>query len=74
MHNEFTYIIHPPTDDDRFFVAFCAEVPEANGQGETREAAIQNLREGIELILDYRREQSLSGLPADAEQGMMSVG
>lgn len=74
MHNEFTYIIHPPMEDDPGYAAFCVEVPEASGQGDTREAALDNLREGIEMVLEYRREQGLRGLPAEVEQGMLSVG
>lgn len=73
MHNEFTYIIHPPTEDDPGYAAFRAKVPEDSCQGETREAALASLREGIEMVLAYRREQGLPGLPAEVKQGMLSV-
>jgi len=63
MHNEFTAIIEKDGD---WFVAFCPEVPGANGQGRTREEARANLGEAIALILEDRREDALRGVPADA--------
>ena len=53
MRNEFTAILER---DGPWFIAYCAEVPGANGQGKTREECLANLREAIRLILDYRRE------------------
>ena len=71
MRNEFTAII---AQDGDWFVAYCAEVPGANGQGRTREESLANLREAITLILEHRREESLRGLPPDAEQEPVVVG
>lgn len=56
MHNEFTAIVE---QDGPWHIAYCAEVPGANGQGKSREECLASLREAISLILDYRREQSL---------------
>lgn len=55
MHNEFTAIIER---DGPWYVAYCAEVPGANGQGKTREECLQNLREAIALMLEYRLRAS----------------
>ena len=63
MHNEFTAIVER---DEPWYVAYCAEVPGANGQGRTREECLANLREAIALILEHRREESLRALPPDA--------
>ena len=63
MHNEFTAIIE---QDEEWFVAFSPEIPGANGQGRTAEAARQNLGEAIALILEDRREDGLRGVPEDA--------
>jgi hypothetical protein len=52
MRNEFTAIVE---QDGPWFVAYCAEVPGANGQGKTREECLANLREAIALVLDHRR-------------------
>ncbi len=71
MRNEFTAIIER---DGPWFIAYCAEVPGANGQGASREECLSNLREGIALILDHRREESTRALPSDAKQELVVVG
>jgi predicted RNase H-like HicB family nuclease len=53
MRNEFTAIVE---QDGPWFVAYCAEVPGANGQARTQEECLANLREAIALILQHRRE------------------
>ena len=71
MRNEFTAIVER---DGPWYVAYCAEVPGANGQGKTREECLANLRQAIALILEHRREESLRALPADARQELVVVG
>ena len=66
MRSEFTAVIEKG-DDPRFFVAFCPEVPEANGQGETREGALDDLRAAIALCLDIRRDEKLREATDEAE-------
>ena len=56
MRNEFTTIIER---DGRWYIAYCPEVPGANGQGLTKEECLQSLREGIALILEDRRDDVL---------------
>ena len=56
MRNEFTAIIER---DGPWYVAYCPEVPGANGQGETPEECTANLQEAIALVLEHRREESL---------------
>ena len=56
MENEFTAIIERDGD---WFVAYCAELPAANGQGRTKKAAIADLGEAIKLLLEDRREDTL---------------
>ena len=58
MHNEFTAIIEKDGD---WYVAYCPEIPGANGQNTTREEARASLAEAIALILTDRREDSLRG-------------
>lgn len=62
MRNEFTAIVE---QDDSGFIAYCAEVPGANGQGDTHEECMANLREAVALMLAYRRDSQL-GLPDPA--------
>ncbi|MCC6394119.1 MAG: type II toxin-antitoxin system HicB family antitoxin [Bryobacterales bacterium] len=71
MHNEFTAIVE---EDGPWYIAYCAEVPGANGQGRSREECLENLREAIILILEQRREDSLRAMPPDAEQELLIVG
>jgi predicted RNase H-like HicB family nuclease len=70
MRNEFTAIVER---DGPWFIAYCAEVPGANGQGETREKCIANLREAISLMLDYRREETLRSVPPEALRELVVV-
>jgi predicted RNase H-like HicB family nuclease len=74
MHHQFTYIVEPPEEDDPWYLAFCPEIPEANGQGKTEQEAIDSLRGSIELILQHRREEGLRGVPASAKRGMVEFG
>ena len=60
MRNEFTAIIER---DGEWLVAYCAEVPGANGQGRTIAEAREDLAEAIALILADRREDALRGVP-----------
>jgi predicted RNase H-like HicB family nuclease len=64
VHNEFTAIVER---DGEWYISYCAEVPGANGQGRTREECIVNLKEAIAMILEYRREETLRSIPADAK-------
>jgi predicted RNase H-like HicB family nuclease len=63
MRNEFTAIIER---DEDWYIAYCPEIPEANGQGRTPEEARASLAAAIALILEDRREDALRGVPSDA--------
>lgn len=63
MHNEFTAIIE---QDDDWYIAYCPEIPGANGQGRTVEECRNSLSQAIALILEDRREDALRGVPQDA--------
>ena len=71
MRNEFTAIIE---QDEGWFIAYCPEVPGANGQGKTKDEAVQSLAAAIELILEQRREEGLRGVPAGAIRQTVTVG
>ena len=59
MHNEFTAIIEK---DDDWYIAYCPEVPGANGQGRTIEECKASLADAITIILEDRREDGIHGL------------
>jgi predicted RNase H-like HicB family nuclease len=70
MHNEFTAIVEYA---DEWYVAYCAEIPGANGQGKTRDEALASLRDAVALILEDRREDGLRGVPEDADRTVVTV-
>ena len=70
MHNEFTAIIER---DGEWYVAYCAEVPGANGQGRTAAEAREDLAAAIALVLEDRREDALRGVPPEAIRETVTV-
>ena len=71
MHNEFTAVIER---DGEWFVAWCPEIPEANGQGKSVEECRLSLSQAISLVLDDRREDALRGVPPNALQELVTIG
>lgn len=63
MNGEFTAIIEK---DEDWYIAYCPEIPGANGQGRTIEECRASLAEAIALILEDRREDALRGIPPEA--------
>ncbi|MBI4690513.1 MAG: type II toxin-antitoxin system HicB family antitoxin [Nitrospirae bacterium] len=50
---------------EKYYIGYCLEIPEANGQGETLEECKKNLIEAIKLILEDRKEGILKYLDKD---------
>ncbi len=63
MRNEFTAIIE---QEGEWYIAYCPEIPGANGQGHTVQETLHSLAEAISLILEERRADALRGIPAEA--------
>ena len=59
--------------DGAWYIAYCPEIPGANGQGHTKDEARESLAAAIALILQDRREDALRGLPDDAERETVTV-
>ena len=70
MQNEFTGVVE---QDREWFIAYCPEIPGANGQGKTKEEALESLSKGIALILEDRREDGLRGVPPGAIRETVTV-
>lgn len=70
MENQFTAIYER---DEEWYIAYCPEVPGANGQGETKEECRQSLADAIALILHDRREDGLKGMPPEAIRETITV-
>jgi predicted RNase H-like HicB family nuclease len=52
-----TAIVHRGEPDEGGFWATCLEVPGANGQGETKEECLADLKNAIQLLLETEREE-----------------
>jgi predicted RNase H-like HicB family nuclease len=59
--------------EDGYVVAECPVIPGCISQGKTREEALQNIREAIELCLENRASEGWD-LPDDYEIVQVSVG
>ncbi|MBI5774234.1 MAG: type II toxin-antitoxin system HicB family antitoxin [Verrucomicrobia bacterium] len=51
--------------EGEWFVGFCPEVPEANGQGRTTEECAQSLKDAVLLLMEDRREDARRKLAGD---------
>ncbi len=70
MQHEFTAVYE---QDGDWLVAYCPEIPGANGQGRNKEEARASLADAIVLILEDRRDDGLRGVPPDAERETIKV-
>ncbi len=52
---EYTVIIRKAPDG--FYIGSCPLVPEARAQGKTYEECLANMREVLQLCLEYRKER-----------------
>jgi predicted RNase H-like HicB family nuclease len=68
----FTAVIHKGEPTEGGFWATCLEVPGANGQGETREACLEDLAAAIKLLLEIERDEAFRQDPA-AEEAVVAV-
>ncbi|MCZ6825625.1 MAG: type II toxin-antitoxin system HicB family antitoxin [Gemmatimonadetes bacterium] len=71
MKHEFTAIFERDGD---WYIAYCPEIPGANGQGRTKEEARQSLADALALILEDRRQDSLRGVPDGVERETVTLG
>ncbi len=70
MRHEFTAVYERDGD---WVVAYCPEVPGANGQGATKDEARESLAAAIALVIEDRREDALRGVPPEAERETIVV-
>lgn len=60
MHTEFTAIFER---DGEWYIAYCPEIPGANGQGRTKAETQASLAEAIALILEDRYSEAVLASP-----------
>ena len=58
------------TDEDGVWITECSSIPGCVSQGETKDEALANIKEAIELCLEVRAEQ---GLPLTVETRLVEV-
>ncbi len=51
---QYTVVIRQAPDN--YFIASCPLIPEAHAQGKTHEECLANIKEVLELCIDYRKE------------------
>ena len=54
---KFTAVLYQGLPEEGGFWATCLEVPGANGQGETREECLADLKNAIKILLETEREE-----------------
>ena len=54
---QLTAIGHRGEPEEGGFWATCLEVPGANGQGETKEECLADLKDAVQLLLETEREE-----------------
>lgn len=64
---QFTAIVHPGEPDEGGYWATCLEVPGANGQGETKDECLADLKEAVKLLLETGRELAFKEDPTAEE-------
>ena len=67
---DYTIVIRKAPDG--FYIASCPMVPEARAQGETHEECLANIKEVLELCLEYRRERG-EEIPREIDTEKVSV-
>jgi predicted RNase H-like HicB family nuclease len=55
---QFTAIVHQGDAAEGGYWATCLELPGANGQGETKEQCLADLRDAIALLMEVQREEA----------------
>jgi predicted RNase H-like HicB family nuclease len=58
-----TALLHDcSADGETGYAASCIEFPEANGQGESAEECLEDLRAAVHAVLEYRRQKAAASL------------
>ena len=57
---------------DGFYIASCPIIPEARAQGETYEECLANIKEVLELCIDFRKEQG-EDIPQEIDARQVTV-
>ena len=64
MHYNFTAIFEK---GEKYYIGYCMEIPEANGQGESIEECKQSLIEAIKLVIEDQKNDIMASVPRGVE-------
>jgi predicted RNase H-like HicB family nuclease len=67
---EYTIVIRKAPDG--FYIAACPLIPEAHAQGATYEECLANIKEVLELCLEYRKERG-EEIPEETETRKVTI-
>ncbi|HRR96050.1 MAG TPA: type II toxin-antitoxin system HicB family antitoxin [Candidatus Ratteibacteria bacterium] len=58
---------------EKYYIGYCLEIPEANGQGRTLKECKESLIEAIKLVIKTREEEGLLNIPEDAVRETLEI-
>ena len=67
---EYTVIVRKAPDG--YYIAGCPTIPEARAQGKTHEECLANIREVLELCLQYRKERG-EEIPSETDTEKVTI-
>jgi predicted RNase H-like HicB family nuclease len=65
-----TFTVTLDRDEDGYWIVECPSIPGCFSQGDTREEAIENIKDAIKLCLEARAER---GMPLTVETSQVEV-
>ncbi len=65
-----TFTVTLDRDEDGYWVVECPSIPGCFSQGDTREEAIENIKDAIKLCLEVRADR---GMPLTVETSQVEV-
>ncbi|OGO07130.1 MAG: hypothetical protein A2Y92_04865 [Chloroflexi bacterium RBG_13_57_8] len=68
---EYTIVLRKAPDG--YYIAGCPAIPEARAQGETYDECLANIKEVLELCLEYRKERG-EEIPLEIDTRKVTIG
>ena len=67
------YLVTTEIDEDGFIVASCPSLPGCHTQGRTLEEALENIKDAIEIYVEYTDEQAAKVNGSSVERRIIEV-
>ena len=67
------YLVTTEIDEDGFIVASCPSLPGCHTQGRTLEEALENIKDAIEIYVEYTDEQAAKVNGSSVERRIVEV-